>query len=85
VVAQRRRGTTSTFSGEMTSTRLRDQYWLDKASDYVILKARISCLIDEHDLKMYVNSVVAMLTYADPLKKYKAEVVKTKRIIFDGV
>ena len=43
---------------EMASARLRDQDRLDGASNYVIWKARISCLLVEHDLKAYVNSVV---------------------------
>jgi len=70
---------------ELASTRLRDQDQLDGASNYVIWKARISCLLDEHDLKTYVNSVVVVPADADPLKKYKAEMGKTKRIILDGV
>ena len=53
--------------------------------DYVIRKARISCLLDEHDLKMYVDSVVVVPSDADPLKKYQVEMVKTMRLILDGV
>lgn len=64
---------------------LRDQDWLDRASNYVIWKVRISDLLDEHDLKLYVNSVVVVPADADPLKKYKIEITKTKRIILDGV
>ena len=51
----------------------------------MIWKARISCLLDEHDLKTYVDSVVVVPADADPLKKYKAEMAKAKRLILDGV
>lgn len=44
-----------------------------------------TCLLDEHDLKMYVDSVVAVPADADLLKKYKAEMAKTKQLIHDGV
>ena len=69
----------------MTANGLRDQDWLDGASNYVIWKARISCLLDEHDLKMYIDSVVVVPNDTDPLKKYKAEMVKGKWLILDGV
>jgi len=58
---------------------------LDGASNYVIWKARMSCLLDEHFLKAYVDSVVVVLTDPDPLKKYRGEMVKAKRMILDGV
>ena len=51
----------------------------------MIWKARISCLLDEHDLKTYVNSVVVVLTDPDPLKMYKAKTTKAKQLILDGV
>lgn len=70
---------------EMAANGLRDKYQLDGSSNYVIWKARISCLLDEHDLKMYVNSVVVVLGDADPLKKYKAQMAKAKRLILDGL
>ena len=84
---QLRRGEVEEFDifAKMASTRLRDQDRLDGASNYVIWKVKISYLLDEHDLKTYVNSVVVVLADADPLKKYKAEMAKTKRIILDGV
>jgi len=46
--------------GEITASGLRDQDRLDGASNYVIWKARFSCLLDEHDLKAYVDSVVTV-------------------------
>lgn len=69
----------------MASTGLRDQDRLDRASNYVIWKARISYLLDEHDLKTYIDSVVDVPVDVDPLKKYKKEMAKSKRLILDGV
>lgn len=42
-------------------------------------------LLDEHALKTYVDNVVVVSMDADPLKKYKAEMAKAKRMILDGV
>lgn len=69
----------------MAANGLRDQDQLDGASNYVIWKAMISCLLDEHDLKAYVDSVVVVPTDIDPLKNYKVEMAKAKRLILDGV
>ena len=60
---------------------MRDQDRLDGASNYVIWKF----LLDEHALKTYINRVVAESMDANPLKKYKAEMAKAKRMILDGV
>jgi len=69
----------------MAANGLRDQDQLDGASNYVIWKARISCLLDEHDPKMYVDRVVVVPGDADRLKKYKAKMAKAKWLILDGV
>lgn len=69
----------------MASVGLIDQGWLDGASNYVIWKPRISCLLNEHDFKTYVDSVVVVPANANPLKKYKKEMVRAKRFILDGV
>lgn len=69
----------------MASIGLRDQDRLDRDSNYVIWKARISCLLDEHDLKTYIVSVVVVPADADPLKKYKKEMARARRLILDGV
>ena len=45
----------------------------------------MSFRLDEHALKTYVDSVLAEPTNPDPLKKYKAEMVKAKRMILDEV
>lgn len=42
-------------------------------------------LLDKHALKTYVNSVVAMPADTDPLKKYRTEMAKAKRMILDRV
>lgn len=70
---------------EMATGGLRDWGRLDGASNYVIWKVRMSFLLDEHALKTYVDSVVVVPADADLLKKYKAEMVKPKRMILDGV
>jgi len=69
----------------MTTNGLRDQDKLDEASNYVIWKARISFLLDEHALKTYVDNMVVVPADANLLKKYRAEMAKSKRIILDGV
>ena len=73
------------FSKDMATSGFRDQDKLDEASNYVIWKARMYFLLDEHVLKTYVDSVVAVLGDADLLKKYKFEMAKAKRMILDGV
>ena len=42
-------------------------------------------LSDEHDLKAFVENMVAIPTNPDPLKQYKANMVKAIRLILDGV
>lgn len=41
--------------------------------------------LDEHDLKTYVNNVVAVPADADLLNKYMEEMARAKRFILDGV
>ena len=53
----------------MAAHGLRDQDRLEEASNYVIWKARITCLLDEYDLKLFVTSMVVVPTDPDPLKK----------------
>jgi len=69
----------------MATSGLRDHDRLDGASNYVIWKVRMSCLLDENFLKVYVDKVVAEPIDPDQLKKYKGEMAKTKRMILDGV
>ena len=42
---------------------------MDEASNYVILKARISFLLYEYSVKTYVENMVAVLADEDLLKK----------------
>jgi len=63
----------------MEASGLRNQDRLDGLSNYVIWKARMSCLLDEHFLKVYVDSVVVEPADLDSLKKYKGELAKTKK------
>ena len=69
----------------MATNGLRYHDRLDGASNYVIWKARMSCLMDEHFLMIYIDRVVVEPANLDPLKKYKGEMVKAKRMILDGV
>ena len=71
--------------GEMASTGLRDQDRLEGASNYFIWKARASFLLDYHDLKTYIVSVVVEPRNANQLKAYKKEMAKAKRQILDEV
>lgn len=58
---------------------------MDGASNYVIWKVRMSCLLAEHFLKIYVDSVVAEPADPDPLKNYKGKMAKAKWMILDRV
>lgn len=69
----------------MVTTGLRDQDRLEGASNFVILKARMSFLLDEHGLKAYVDNVVAVLEDADQWKEYRKEMAKVKWLILDGI
>ena len=69
----------------MTTTRLRDQDRLEGASNYVIWKARISFILDEHELKAFIDNVVAETIDENQLKAFKKNMAKAKRLILDGV
>ena len=62
----------------MVASGLHDQDQLEGASNYVIWKARISFLLDEHDLKIFIESVVAAPTDPDPLKATRKIWLKLK-------
>lgn len=42
-------------------------------------------MLDEYDLKAYVDNVVAVPQGVDQLKEYRKEMAKVKRLILDGV
>ena len=74
------------FLGVMAATGLRDHDRLEGVSNYVIWNARISILLDEHDLKAFIDNVVAVPADPDPLKAYKKDMAKAKRrLILNGV
>ena len=49
----------------MASHGLRDQDWLEGSSNYMILKERIRFLLNEYDLKAFVDNVVVVPTDPD--------------------
>ena len=71
--------------GEMATGGLRGQEQLDGASNYVIWKARISFLLDEHGLKTFTDSTLDEPTDVAPLRAFMKNMAKTKRLILDGV
>ena len=82
---QRREEAVRLLVGELETTELSDQDQLEGASDYVIWKARISFLLDEHDLKTFIDNAVVVPANKDPLKAYKKDMAKAKRLILDEV
>ena len=69
----------------MATSGLRDKDRLEGASNYVIWKAKTSFLLDEHDLKHSVDSAQAKLVDAAPIRAFKKNMAKSKRLILDGV
>ena len=69
----------------MAASGLRDQDQLEGASNYVIWKVRISFLMDEHDLKHFIDSAQAEPMDATPLRAFKKNMANSKRLILDGV
>ena len=69
----------------MASSGLCDHDQLEGASNYVIWKARISFLLDEHDLKHFINSAQAESVDEAPLRAFKKNMAKAKQLILDGV
>ena len=69
----------------MKSHAFRDQDRLEGSSNYVIWKERIKFLLDEYDLKKFVDNVVIVPTNPDKNKKYNSNMEKVKRLILDGV
>ena len=69
----------------MASHGLRDQDRLDGLSNFVIWRARILTVLDEYDIKDHAENVLVVPTDADPLKKFKENQARAKRLIMDGV
>ena len=64
---------------------LRDQDRLDRASNFVIWKAKFLAILDKHRIKDYALKVVVEPVDIDPLKKYEEAQTKAKCMILDGV
>ena len=69
----------------MATNGLRDQDRLEGASNYVIWQEKIKCLLDENDLKAFIDGAVVVPLDADPLNAYKKDMEKAKRLILNGV
>ena len=69
----------------MATHGLRDQDRLNGASNFVIWKARILSVLDEHRIKHLAKSAVVVPIDADSLKKYEEAQAKDKRLIMDVV
>ena len=69
----------------MVSHGLRDQDRLDGMSNFVIWRARILTVLDEYGIKDHAERVLVVPTDADPLKKYRENQARAKRLIMDGV
>ena len=57
---------------------------MEGSSNYVIWKERIKFLLDEYDLKVFVDNVVVVPKNLNQLKNYKSDIAKAKRLILDG-
>lgn len=69
----------------MVTSGLRDQYRLEGASNYIIWKARISFIIDKHNLKNFINSTFVEPVDVAPLRAFKKNMAKDKLLILYGV
>ena len=69
----------------MVASGLRDQDRLDGASNFVIWKAKILAILDQHRIKDHVLNTIVVSVDVDPLKKYEEAQAKEKRMIMDGV
>ena len=62
----------------MVMNGMRYQDRLDGASNFIIWKASILAVLDEHRIKDYALKTVVVLVDVDPLKKYKVAQEKAK-------
>ena len=58
---------------------------METASNYVIWKSRIEFLLDEHDLKALIDSIVAEPLDVAHLRQFKKNMARAKRLILDDV
>ena len=64
---------------------MHDQDRLEGASNYVIWKSRIEFLLDEHNLKAFIDSAVTEPLDAAHLRQFRKNMARVKRLILDGV
>ena len=69
----------------MAVNGLRDQDRLDKASNFVVWKAKILSILDRHCIKAFALRIVAILVDSTDNEKYEEAMAKAKCIILDGV
>lgn len=70
---------------EVATVGLRDQDRLEGAFNFVIQKATMPFLLDEHGMKAYIDNVVPIPQDVDQLKEYRREMAKEKHVILDGI
>ena len=54
-------------------------------SNFVIWRARILTVLDEYDIKNHAENVLDEPADLDPLKKFKENQARAKRLIMDGL
>ena len=70
---------------EVAMNGLRDQDRLDRASNFVIWKARILSVLDSHRIKGFALRTVAIPVDPTENERYEDAMVKAQCIILDGV
>lgn len=58
---------------------------LDKASNFIVWKARILYVLDRNSFKHFSLKMIAILVDLDKNDKYKEAMARAKSIILDGV
>lgn len=69
----------------MAVNKLMDQVILDKASNFVIWKAKILVILDKHHIKDYALKTVTVPVDPNENENYEGAMVKEKCMILDEV
>lgn len=69
----------------MAMNGLKDQDSLDRASNFLVWKARILSILDRHRIKAFALRTVAIPVDPVDNEKYEEAMAKAKCIILDGV
>ena len=69
----------------MAVNGLRDQDWLEGASNFIVWKARILSILDRHRIKGFVLRVIVIPVDPVANERYEAAMAKANCIILDGV